>query len=219
MAKSHYFITIAGNIGVGKSTLVQLLSSKFGWEPVYEAVDENPYLTDFYADMSRWSFQSQVFFLSRRLKQHYQLLQRQNSIIQDRSIYEDAEIFARNLFLQGAMSRRDWQTYQELYETTVTLLRPPDMVVYLQASVPTLERQIRNRDRDFEKSIPTEYLTRLNELYEVWISHFSLSPVLTINTDDLDYVTYENHLEQIWMKIEDKLRGRDFLRLGRGGPD
>ncbi|MDJ0755726.1 MAG: deoxynucleoside kinase [Ardenticatenaceae bacterium] len=213
MNNSHYFITIAGNIGVGKSTLVELLSKKLGWDPVYEAVAENPYLIDFYQDMDRWSFHSQIFFLSRRLKQHYQLLQRNNSIIQDRSVYEDAQIFAQNLYLQGAMSERDWKTYQDIYETTVTLLKPPHLVVYLQASLETLERQIANRGRDFEQSITSEYLEQLNDLYEKWISSFSLSPVLTINTNNLNYVAYDEHLELIWEKIEHRLRGKDFLQL------
>lgn len=213
MTHSKYFITIAGNIGVGKSTLVDLLAKKLGWEPVFEAVAENPYLADFYEDMGRWSFQSQVFFLSRRLQQHYALLQKTTSIIQDRSIYEDANIFAKNLFMQGALSERDWQTYQDLYNTTVTLLQPPHLVVYLQASVSTLQRHIAQRGRDFEQSISADYLSQLNDLYEKWIASFSLSPVLTINTDNLDYVTYDDHLELIWEKIEHRLRGKDYLTL------
>ena len=130
---AEYFITIAGNIGVGKSTLTGLLAEKLKWEPVYEAFTENPYLADFYQDMRRWSFHSQVFFLSRRLQQHHDVLKRKSSVIQDRSVYEDAEIFARNLYRQGHLSERDWHCYMELYETLATLLRPPDLVVYLQA--------------------------------------------------------------------------------------
>lgn len=207
------FITIAGNIGVGKSTLVQLLSDKLGWDPVYEAVDENPYLKDFYADMERWGFQSQIFFLSNRVRQHYELLQAKNSIIQDRSVYEDAEIFAQNLFKQGNMSERDWETYYDLYRTMTEVLTPPKLVVYLQASVETLQRQISARGRDYEQTIDPAYLADLNKLYEAWIGDFSLCPVLTINTDHLDYVQYADHLEIIQAKILERLQGKDFLQL------
>ena len=207
------FITIAGNIGVGKSTLVQLLAENLGWDPVYEAVDENPYLKDFYADMERWGFQSQIFFLSNRVRQHYELLQSKNSIIQDRSVYEDAEIFARNLFNQGKLSARDWETYHNLYHTMTQVLAPPQLVVYLQASVETLQRQIATRGRDYEQSIDPGYLADLNRLYEEWIGNFSLCPVLTINTDHLDYVQYADHLEIIQDKILERLQGKDFLQL------
>jgi deoxyadenosine/deoxycytidine kinase len=211
MAK--YFITIAGNIGVGKSTLVELLAARRGWEPVFEAVAENPYLADFYQDMRRWSFHSQVFFLSRRLQQHYYLTQRNGSLIQDRSVYEDAEIFARNLYRQGDMSERDWSCYYELYQTLVTLLPPPHLVIYLRASAPTLRRRIAQRGRDYEMAIADSYLEQLNALYDEWAAGFTLSPVLTVDTDNLDYVLYETHLQQIWQRIEDRLQGRDYLAL------
>ncbi len=207
------FITIAGNIGAGKSTLVSLLTERNGWEPVFEAVSENPYLADFYQDMPRWSFQSQVFFLSRRLRQHHDLLQQSNSIIQDRSVYEDAEIFARNLYRQGHMSARDWHCYYELYQTMATLLRPPHLVIYLRTAVPTLRQRIIQRGRDYEQNISDDYLHQLNELYEAWIDGFTLSPVLTIETDNLDYVQYADHLDQIWQKILHRLQGRDVLTL------
>ena len=209
----HHFITIAGNIGVGKSTLVGLLAEKQGWEPVYEAVDENPYLADFYGDMERWSFQSQMFFLSTRLQQHINLQEKNGSVIQDRSIYEDAEIFARNLYTQGAMSERDWHTYHAMYTAMTGVLQPPQLMVYLQASVETLTRQIRLRGRDYEQEIDLTYLSNLNELYESWISSFTLSPVLVINTDKLDYVQYDSHLETIWEMISQRLHGRDHLIL------
>ncbi|MEM7799718.1 MAG: deoxynucleoside kinase [Chloroflexota bacterium] len=209
----RFFITIAGNIGVGKSTLVALLADKLAWEPVYEAVDENPYLPDFYDSMTHWSFHSQVFFLSRRLQQHHDLMQSKRSIIQDRSVYEDAEIFARNLFEQGNMSQRDWHTYYTLYQTMSSLVTPPQLVVYLQASVDTLVRQIQHRGRDYEQNINRNYLERLNNLYEKWIADFSISPVLTINTDNLDYVQYGDHLDLIQEKIMERLRGKDFLEL------
>lgn len=211
MAKQ--FITIAGNIGVGKSTLVKLLTERVDWDPVYEAVSENPYLADFYDDMRHWSFHSQVFFLSRRLKQHYELLENPRSIMQDRSVYEDAEIFARNLYHQGDMSERDWRCYRDLYETMTLLLQPPDLMIYLQASVTTLQKRIAHRGRHFEQRIGGGYLDRLNDLYEGWAANFSMSPVLIIDTNKLDYVQYEDHLELIWQRIEHKLRGRDYLEL------
>ena len=195
---TKYFITIAGNIGVGKSTLVKLLTVRNGWEPVFESVAENPYLADFYQDMPRWSFHSQVFFLSRRLQQHHDLLKRKNSIIQDRSVYEDAEIFAKNLYRQGAMSARDWSSYYDLYQTLSTLLQPPHLVIYLKASVKTLRRRIQMRGRDYEQQIADEYLEQLNTLYDEWASSFMLSPVLTVDTNNLDYVQNSEHLEQIW---------------------
>ncbi|MFN2138477.1 MAG: deoxynucleoside kinase [Candidatus Promineifilaceae bacterium] len=210
---TKYFITIAGNIGVGKSTLVRLLAERSGWEAVFEAVAENPYLSDFYQNMRRWSFQSQVFFLSRRLQQHHTLLQQPGSIIQDRSVYEDAEIFARNLYDQGDMSERDWTCYLDLYKTLTMLLQPPDLVIYLSASVPTLRRRIATRGRGYEKEISDDYLLRLNRLYDAWSDGFRFSPVLTLNTDGLDYVQNEEHLELIWHKIEDRLHGKEYLAL------
>ena len=211
---SQYFITVAGNIGVGKSTLVTRLAHHLGWQPVLEAVAENPYLADFYQDMERWSFHSQVFFLSRRLQQHHRLLQQPDSVIQDRSVYEDAEIFARNLHQQGHLSARDWQCYCDLYQTLITLLPPPNLVLYLRASVPTLRRRINQRGRTYEQAIPDDYLAQLNQLYDEWSAAFTLSPVLTVDTDNLDYVQHDEHLEQIWRKVEERLRGRDVLVLG-----
>lgn len=208
-----YFVTIAGNIGVGKSTLVTLLSRKLGWEPVFEAVAENPYLADFYDDMNRWSFHSQVFFLTRRLQQHYSLLQQPSAVLQDRSVYEDAEIFARNLYMQGHLSERDWASYFELYQTLAQLLKPPDLVIYLRASTATLRRRIAGRGREYERNIADTYLQDLNRLYDEWVAGFRLSPVLTVDTDNLDYVQYDEHLEQIWSRISDRLHGREYLAL------
>jgi len=210
---TKYFITIAGNIGVGKSTLVKLLTARNGWEPVFESVTENPYLADFYQDMPRWSFHSQVFFLSRRLQQHHDLLKRNNSMIQDRSVYEDAEIFAKNLYRQGAMSARDWSSYYDLYQTLSTLLQPPHLVIFLKASVSTLRRRIQMRGRDYEQQIADDYLEQLNTLYDEWAESFSLSPVLTVDTNNLDYVQHSEHLDQIWQIIDNRLKGRDYLSL------
>lgn len=203
------FVAIAGNIGVGKSTLAALLSERLNWDPFLEAVDDNPYLADFYADMHRWSFHSQIYFLSRRLRHHWQLLQYANSVIQDRTVYEDAEIFARNLHRQGWMDERDYRSYWELYEVVTTVLPPPDLIVYLRASVPTLQKRIRLRGRPYEQSIEAAYLEQLNELYEEWIHGFSLCPVLSVPSDDLDFVLNLDHLKLITDKILEKLQGRE----------
>jgi deoxyadenosine/deoxycytidine kinase len=203
------FIAVAGNIGVGKSTLVSMLCKRLDWQPFYEPVTENPYLADFYSDMHAWAFHSQVFFLTRRLRSHVELSQHPGSVVQDRSVYEDAEIFAHNLYLQGHIQERDYQTYRELYETAVQLLPPPDLLIYLRASVPTLSDRISHRGRDYERSIAPEYLQALNNLYESWISDFVLCPVLTIPADDLDFVAHSGHLKLIVSKIEEKLTGNE----------
>ncbi len=203
------FIAVAGNIGVGKSTLVEMLCKKLGWTPFFEPVAENPYLADFYQDMQAWAFQSQIFFLTHRLRAHYQLSQYPSSVIQDRSVYEDAEIFAHNLFLQGHIRPRDYQTYRELYLTMIEFLPPPDLVIYLRASVPTLIRRIARRGRDYERTIPADYLASLNNLYESWIENFTLCPVLTVPADDIDYVAHSGHLNLIAQKVEQKLTGKE----------
>jgi deoxyadenosine/deoxycytidine kinase len=207
------FVAIAGNVGVGKSSLTKLLAERLEWEPFFEAVDDNPYLADFYADMQKWSFHSQIFFLSRRLRHHHQLLSRPNSVVQDRSVYEDAEVFAYNLYLQGDMDERDYRSYRELYEVLTSFLPPPDLVVYLRASVPTFLKRIAMRGRDYEKRISPEYLTRLNHLYEKWIAGFSLCPVLTVPADELDFVANDEHLDLITAKVLDKLHGQEEVIL------
>jgi deoxyadenosine/deoxycytidine kinase len=207
------FIAVAGNIGVGKSTLVGMLSQRLNWEPFFEPVSENPYLADFYQDMSAWSFHSQVFFLTHRLQIHHALVRFPNSAIQDRSVYEDAEVFAQNLFLQGHLSERDWKTYRSLYQTLAEFLPPPDLVIYLRASVPTLVARIQKRGRDYERTITTEYLQRLNGLYENWIAGFTLCPVLTVPADDLNYVAYPNHLDLVTRKVQEKLTGKDEVNF------
>lgn len=203
------FIAVAGNIGVGKSTLVQKLSAELGWQPFYEPVAENPYLADFYADMGAWSFHSQVFFLAHRLRSHYELSKHPNSVVQDRSVYEDAEIFAHNLYLQGHIQQRDYQTYRQLYETVIEFLPPPDLVIYLRATVQTLLKRIACRGRAYERTITPEYLSSLNDLYEKWISGFLLCPVLAVPADDLDYVAHRGHLRLIVAKVGEKLTGKE----------
>lgn len=201
------FIIVAGNIGVGKSTLVSLLSNYFGWSPYYEPVVENPYLADFYKDMPRWGFHSQVFFLTNRMQIHRQIMLERDSAIQDRSIYEDAEVFAKNLFLNGQFDERDYQTYRAIYETFVDVITPPDLMIYLRASVPTLQKRIAERNRSYENGIADAYLDRLNGLYEDWISHFDLCPVLTVPSDNLNYLTHPGHLNLVAQKITQRLGG------------
>jgi len=206
-----HFVAIAGNIGVGKSTLTGLLADQLTWEPFYEAVEDNPYLADFYQDMRRWSFHSQIFFLSRRLRHHRALLDHPNSVVQDRIVYEDAEVFARNLYRQGNMGERDYKSYRELYEVLTMFLPSPDLVVYLRASVPTLQRRIAQRGREFEREISPDYLAQLNELYEEWLAGFRLCPVLTVPADNLDFVQNHTHLDLIAGKIMDKLQGKEVV--------
>ena len=205
------FIAIAGNIGVGKSTLVEKLCAKLKWEPFFEGVVDNPYLADFYQDMRAWSFHSQVFFLSRRLHDLRQLRDFPRTVVQDRSVYEDAEIFAKNLYKQGHIADRDWSTYRELYQVLTELLPPPDLVVYLSASVPTLLHRIAQRGREYEKSIAPDYLAQLNVLYDEWIGDFELSPVLIVPADRLDFVANNKHLNLIAQKIQEKLRGEQMV--------
>jgi deoxyadenosine/deoxycytidine kinase len=206
-----HFVVVAGNIAAGKTTLTQRISERLGWEPFLESVAENPYLADFYRDMTRWSFHSQIFFLSRRLFHHRQLLIRPESVVQDRSVYEDAEIFARNLFLQDKMTERDYQVYRDLYEAVVAVLPPPDLVVYLNTTVPTLESRIARRGRDFEQNMEPGYLVQLNTLYEEWIDHFALCPVLTVPTDSVDFAHNPDHLTLVINVMMDRLRGRQVI--------
>ncbi len=204
-----HFVAVAGNIGVGKSTLVGKLCARLGWQPYYEPVAENPYLEDFYADMKSWAFHSQVFFLTHRLRMHLALLEDPKSVIQDRSVYEDAEVFATNLFRQGQIGERDYSTYRKLYRLLCDMLHPPDLVIYLRASVPTLQRRIAMRGRDFESTIDPQYLQQLNDLYEQWLEGFSLCPVLTVPTDEMDFVAHNGHMELIAQKMTAKLMGKE----------
>lgn len=203
------YVAVAGNIGVGKSTLVALLCQRLDWEPFYEPVTENPYLEDFYRDMRTWAFHSQVFFLTRRLRAHRQLMEHPTSVVQDRSVYEDAEIFALNLYRQGLIGERDYKSYYELYTVLTEFLAPPDLVVYLRADVPTLVKRIQNRSRAYERQIAPDYLAQLNILYEEWIARFSLCPVLTVPAGDLDYVSNPSHMDLVVSKVLDKLMGKE----------
>ena len=207
------FIAVAGNIGVGKSTLVELLSENMHWTPFFEPVAENPYLADFYEDMPAWGFHSQIYFLMRRLRIHRKLMGESGSVIQDRSVYEDAEIFAHNLYLQDAIKERDYATYQELYQVLVEFLPPPDLIIYLRASVSTLLDRISMRDRSYERSISASYLANLNDLYERWVAGFNLCPILTVQCDNLDYVAKPQHLTIIADKVNDILMGKAVVRF------
>lgn len=200
------YIVIAGNIGAGKSTLVEKLCESINWQPYYEPVSENPYLKDFYSDMSRWAFHSQLFFLSDRMSMHKELQEFRGNVVQDRSIYEDAEIFARNLYVNGNMSERDFQTYWKMYSIAIDLLNPPDLIVYLKASVPALKERIKRRNRDFENSIEDEYLHSLNVLYEKWIGKYSGSEILILDIENLDIINRPEDLDKIVVLIKDKLR-------------
>lgn len=207
------FIVIAGNIGAGKTTLVKILSEKLNFTPFYEPHEENPYLADFYEDMESWSYQSQVYFLTRRLKIHKELILAEGSVVQDRSVYEDAEIFARNLYLQGDLSARDYGVYRDLYSILASLLPPPSLMVYLRASVDTLMQRIAKRGREYEAGISRSYLASLNNLYEDWMNAFDQCPVLIINSDDLNLVSSPEHVDQVVCWVQNKLTGRTEVRL------
>jgi len=211
-------IVVAGNIGAGKSSLVGLLSQRLGFSPYFEPAAENPYIQDFYRDMRAWALHSQLFFLGYRMRAHLALKDDPRSAVQDRSLYEDAEVFARNLYERGAMSERDWLTYSSLYRTMAGLLPPPDLVIYIRASVGTLESRIAKRGRGFEDSMPAEYLQGLNALYESWIEGFSLAPVLVVPGDELDFVAESGDLEAIAATVEDRLLDRQGSLFPLGIP-
>jgi deoxyadenosine/deoxycytidine kinase len=202
---SHYFVAIAGNIGAGKSTLTGLLADHFDWQPFYEANAENPYLADFYQDMNRWSFHSQVFFLGKRLEHHRQLLDFPGSVVQDRTIYEDAEIFAANLYKQGHMAERDYAAYRNLYKAISSFLPPPDLIIYLQASTETLLKHISDRGREFERDIKPEYIDQLNTLYNNWIDNWTLCPVMRVPMDQIDFLRNGKDLKGVLAEVREHL--------------
>lgn len=199
------FIAVAGNMGVGKSTLVDFLSHQYGLRPYFEPNDESPYLKDFYADMKQWAFHSQLFFLSAKFRLHQQLSKVSEAVIQDRTIYEDAEVFAENLYRQGKLSQRDYQTYRRLYEAIIEELRPPSLMIYLKCGMRTLRKRIRLRGRPEEQEIPKAYIIRLQELYEEWFERYTLSETLIIDTDELDYIQDLVDRIDLFKKIETAL--------------
>ncbi len=200
-------IAVAGNIGAGKTTLTELLAKHYKWVPHYEDVDQNPYLNDFYNDMQRWSFNLQIYFLNSRFQQIIDIRKSGQTIIQDRTIYEDAEIFAPNLHSMGLMSTRDFNNYKTLFNLMVSVIQPPDLLIYLRASIPTLVNQIQKRGRDYENSIRLDYLKQLNERYENWLKTYSMGKLLTINVDDLDFTTNPEDLSFIIDKIDAQIHG------------
>lgn len=202
---SPVFVAVAGNIGAGKSSLTRLLAERFGWKPYFESVDDNPYLADFYADMKRWSFHLQMYFLANRFKNHKQMIESGVSVIQDRSIYEDAEIFARNLYEMGNMERRDYENYVSLFHVMMDYLKPPDLMIYLRSSVDTLLTQIARRGRSYEQSIPRSYLEMLNRHYEDWISHYRIGPLLIVPTDGIDFVNNPADLASLARSVEARM--------------
>lgn len=203
--KKH--VAIAGNIGAGKTALTDVMGQYFDWKAIYEKVDDNPYLTDFYNDMRRWSFNLQVFFLSRRFEQLQRIEEMEQSVVQDRSIYEDANIFARNLYEMGLMSARDYKNYTNLFSIMTSYLEPPSLLVYLRASVPTLVDQIQQRGREYESTIRIDYLERLQGHYEEWIEEYDQGPKLIIDIDELDFVHEEDDRRTVLNQIETRLFG------------
>jgi len=211
MAK--YFVLVAGNIGVGKTSLTEKLGEKLGWQTAYESVLDNPYLADFYADMAKWAFHLQVFFLGHRAEQHLALARASGSAIIDRSIYEDAEIFARAALELGTIQERDFQSYHRIYRLVVNSLPRPDLLILLRAPTAVLMERIKSRARAMESSISTNYLDLLENFYDQWIASFDLCPVLTIRTDDLDFVHHPRHLDIVIQRIHERLSGKEEIHF------
>ena len=200
-------VAVAGNIGSGKTTLTSLLAKNYGWEAQYEDVDDNPYLNDFYQDMQRWSFNLQIYFLNSRFSQIVKIRQSGKKIIQDRTIYEDAYIFAPNLHAMGLMTNRDFQNYISLFELMESLVQPPDLLIYLRSSIPNLVNQIHKRGKEYESSISIDYLSRLNERYEAWVEGYERGNLLIVNVDDLDFVDNPEHLGEVINRIDAEIHG------------
>ena len=206
------YVAVSGNIGSGKSTLTRMLSERYGLRPVYEPYAENPYLEDFYRDMRQYSFHSQIYFLSRRLEQHLGTVTGARYVIQDRTVFEDAGIFARNLYESGQMTERDWQTYRSLYEGVLPALRVPDLLIHIGAGLPTLKARIALRGRDYEQAIPDDYLAGLNRLYADWIAAFDLCPVVRVDGDRLDFVRDPGAFEWVCGRVQAHGYGLPLLR-------
>jgi len=200
-------VAIAGNIGAGKSTLTKLLSKHFGWVPQFEDVENNPYLNDFYQEMPRWSFNLQVYFLNSRFNQIIEIKKGEQTVIQDRTIYEDAFIFAPNLHSMGLMSTRDFDNYTRLFKTVSSLIAPPDLLIYLRASIPTLVNQIQKRGRQFEDSLRLDYLKRLNEYYEAWVTKYDNGNLLIVDVDDINFAENDEDLGEVINKVNAELHG------------
>jgi len=200
-------IAIAGNIGAGKTTLTELLAKNYGWESHYEEVDGNPYLNDFYHDMQRWSFNLQVYFLNTRFSQILEFRHSGKTVIQDRTIYEDAEIFAPNLHEMGLMSTRDFENYHSLFNLMGGLVQAPDLIIYLRASIPTLVQQIQKRGREYENTIRLDYLNQLNQRYEAWATRYTLGKILIINVDELNFAEKKEDLSKVIDRINAQLHG------------
>jgi len=209
MAK--HFVLVAGNIGSGKTSLTERIGKRLGWDTAYESVVDNPYLADFYTDMKQWAFHLNVFFLGHRADQHEELAASGKSAIIDRSIYEDAEIFARAAVSLGTLSERDYQTYRHVYEQVVDGLPSPDLLIFLKAPTTVLYERIQQRGREMEKTMTLEYLDLLERYYEEWLASFDHCPVLTIRTDDLDFVHKPQHLDVVVARIREKLLGREEI--------
>jgi len=200
-------VAIAGNIGAGKTTLTKLLAKHYKWETHFEDAEDNPYLNDFYEDMQRWSFNLQIYFLNSRLNQIMEIRQNTKTVIQDRTIYEDAYIFAPNLHAMGLMTTRDYDNYIELFKTMMYFIKPPELLIYLRASIPTLVRQIQKRGREYEESIRLDYLKRLNERYEAWITTYTNGNLLIIDVDDINFFDNSEDLGKVITKIDGELHG------------
>jgi len=200
-------IAIVGNIGAGKTTLTELLAKNYGWDPLYEAVDNNPYLEDFYSDMKRWSFNLQIYFLNSRFQQIIEIQKSDRQIIQDRTIYEDAFIFAENLHDMGLMTTRDFENYRSIFDNITDFIKPPDLLIYLKASVPTLVSNIQRRGREYESGIRLDYLSKLNEKYQKWIDGYQLGKLLILDKDNLDFTNNPEDLGTIIQLIEREIHG------------
>lgn len=200
-------IAIAGNIGSGKTTLTEMLANHYNWEAHFEDVDENPYLADFYEDMPRWAFNLQIYFLNSRFSSVQRIRQLNKSVIQDRTIYEDAYIFAPNLYDMGLMNRRDFDNYESLFELMSSLVQPPDLLIYLRASIPTLVNQIQQRGRSYENNIRLDYLKRLNERYEAWIDGYKKGKLLIIDSNNIDFIKNKSDLSMIIDKVDAEIHG------------
>ncbi len=200
-------IAIVGNIGAGKTTLTELLAKNYGWEPLYEAVDNNPYLEDFYSDMKRWSFNLQIYFLNSRYRQIIDIQKSGRDIIQDRTIYEDAYIFAENLHDMGLMTSRDYENYESIFDNITEYIKPPDLLIYLKASVPTLVNNIQRRGREYEIGIRIDYLSKLNEKYDKWINNYKLGKLLILDKDNLDFANNTEDLSNIIQSVEREING------------